>query len=922
MTATLRIARVNALPSVLSRNTLFLVDTANPTVFDFHLTSLDGQSVERGFSASDVNLILDALKTAPNGLATLDANGLIPSTQLPSYIDDVIEASNLAAFPQTGNTGKIYVTLDTNKTYRWGGSAYIEISSLNGVADSAVKLATARTINGVNFDGTSSIVINAVDSTARIAISEKGIASGVATLDVDGKLTFSQLPTLTKSVVGLGNVDNTSDAAKPVSVAQTTAIANAQSAAQAASAPIAHVGSGGSAHSNVVAAGASGFMSGADKTKLDAISGSNTGDETGTTIRSKLGVTTLSGSNTGDQTTITGNAGTATKLATARAINGVSFDGSVGITINAVDSTARVASSEKAVANGVATLDSSAKLIASQIPTLTKTMVGLDQVDNTSDANKPVSTLTQTAITNGLATKVSTSLLGAVNGVATLDGSGLIPSSQLPGFVDDVIEASNFAALPATGATGKIYVTIDTNKTYRWSGSAYIEISSLNGTADAAVKLITARTINGVSFDGTANITVNAVDSTTRIASTEKGAANGVATLDVNGKITASQVTAITKADIGLGNVDNTSDASKPVSSAQATAIGNAQSAAQAASTPIAHVGSGGSVHALVTTSTPGFMSDSDKVKLNGMSGSNTGDETGASIRTKLGVTTLSGSNTGDQVNITGNAGTAGQLQTVRTINGVNFDGSANITINAVDSTARIASSEKGAANGVATLDANGKLTFIQIPNFTKADLGLGNVDNTSDVNKPVSTATQTALNAKISTSTIGAPNGTPSLDNNGKLTFSQLPTRILVATVGAFNGTSIIPADNSTPTSTEGTQLLSQALTPENTTSGLHISGNLMLDCGTSNRNLVIACFRGTTCIGTMVINFVSSGRPMIATYDFYDPNFGAIGTSTYSIRFGTATAATWYVNRLASQILNGNMSLNRPVRFEEINI
>ena len=67
---------------------------------------------------------------------------------------------------------------------------------------------------------------------------------------------------------------------------------------------------------------------------------------------------------------------------------------------------------------------------------------------------------------------------GTANGYASLDGSGLVPSTQLPSYVDDVLEYANLAGFPATGATGKIYVAIDTNKTYRWSGSAYIYITS------------------------------------------------------------------------------------------------------------------------------------------------------------------------------------------------------------------------------------------------------------------------------------------------------------------------------------------------------------------------------------------------------------------------------------------------------------
>jgi hypothetical protein len=67
-------------------------------------------------------------KGQPDGYASLDNNGKVPASQLPSYVDDVLEYANLAAFPGTGETGKIYVALDTNKTYRWSGSIYIEIS--------------------------------------------------------------------------------------------------------------------------------------------------------------------------------------------------------------------------------------------------------------------------------------------------------------------------------------------------------------------------------------------------------------------------------------------------------------------------------------------------------------------------------------------------------------------------------------------------------------------------------------------------------------------------------------------------------------------------------------------------------------------------------------------------------------------------
>lgn len=104
---------------------------------------------------------------------------------------------------------------------------------------------------------------------------------------------------------------------------------------------------------------------------------------------------------------------------------------------------------------------------------------------------------------------------GTVNGVATLDDTGKVPATQLPSYVDDVVEYTDLASFPATGEAGKIYVATNAGLIYRWTGSTYVEISSA-GTADVALKLQTARTIalsGGVSgsaaFDGSQNITIN-----------------------------------------------------------------------------------------------------------------------------------------------------------------------------------------------------------------------------------------------------------------------------------------------------------------------------------------------------------------------------------------------------------------------------
>ena len=137
------------------------------------------QSLDLKANTTDVNQSL-ALKADLIG-------GLIPASQLPSYVDDVLEYENVAAFPATGETGKIYVETTGNTTYRWSGTGYIkitsgEVSSVAGKAGvvtltksdvglpnvddtadssksvaSATKLTTARLINGIAFDGTGDI---------------------------------------------------------------------------------------------------------------------------------------------------------------------------------------------------------------------------------------------------------------------------------------------------------------------------------------------------------------------------------------------------------------------------------------------------------------------------------------------------------------------------------------------------------------------------------------------------------------------------------------------------------------------------------------------------------------------------------------------------------------------------------------------
>jgi hypothetical protein len=347
-------------------------------------------------------------------------------------------------------------------------------------AGSAVKLETARLINGVAFDGTANITINAVDSTARIAVSEKGVANGVATLDSSALVPVTQIPSRFDNVVEAASVAGFPAVGSSLKIYIDTTN-NVIYRWDGVDLQYESIGGGGGSLPD------SGITPGEYPVATYNIKGQATSGRAlvaadipnlpGSKITSALSVDT------------SGNAGTATKLATARTINGVAFDGTANITINAEDSVARIAASEK----------------------------------------------------------------GAANGVATLDSGGKIPAGQLPSFVDDIVEAANYASLPVTGEVSKIYVTLDDNMTYRWGGSAYVAIPGGVGTSDSAMKLAVPRSISitgdgawSVNFDGSANVTANLVLATVN----SSPQANTFRKWTVNGKGLVTDSSAVDAVDI------------------------------------------------------------------------------------------------------------------------------------------------------------------------------------------------------------------------------------------------------------------------------------------------------------------------------------------------------------------------------------
>lgn len=181
---------------------------------------------------------------------------------------------------------------------------------------------------------------------------------------------------------------------------------------------------------------------------------------------------------------------------------------------------------------------------------ITKAEIGLanvPDVDATQRSNhsgvQPSSTISDfsTAVDSRISTQK-----GAANGIAPLNASSKIDASYLPSFVDDVLEFANLAAFPVTGDAGVLYVALDTNRVYRWSGSVYVEVSSGPSNSDAVP------------------------EGSTNLYFTNGRASAAAPVQSVAGRTGA---VTLTKSDVGLGNVDNTSDLNKPISTATQTAL-------------------------------------------------------------------------------------------------------------------------------------------------------------------------------------------------------------------------------------------------------------------------------------------------------------------------------------------------------------
>ena len=135
--------------------------------------------------------ITDAVKSSDLGstVATL-VDGKIPSTQLPSYVDEILEFPTSANFPTLGSSGFIYIDASTHASYRWSGTAYINVGQAGGstTVNFVDVLGKPTTLDGYGIlDGVNSVLI--------------GADNGLATLGPNGKLTTSQMPAAVDQII-------------------------------------------------------------------------------------------------------------------------------------------------------------------------------------------------------------------------------------------------------------------------------------------------------------------------------------------------------------------------------------------------------------------------------------------------------------------------------------------------------------------------------------------------------------------------------------------------------------------------------------------------------------------------------------------------------------------------------------------------
>ena len=357
-------------------------------IFDEELNKYQSEiNTQLGISDDSLHKELTNFKNTKgkaNGLASLDDSGKVPSTQLPSYVDDVLEFTQLDQLPKPGESGKIYVVTSTNLQYRWSGSDYVEISKSLALGETSSTAypgdkgkATTDVVNSLSDNLVNDVLVsqsdkNSVSLTIK-SITKNPVKKNKELLLVDGEpiLLTDNTPILLADNVNDGLYDQADD--KLITINQASSFT-------------------------------AGVMSASDKTKLDGLKAQAEIDTSISNVQNNLNAH-----------------------------------------INNRTNPHRV----------------------------TKEQIGLDQVDNTSDANKPISNATQTALNGKFSATDGNALKQRVDNIPELvatditvdsDNDSVNISLDMTSIVDGTLSGTTININSATASKAGILVPTDKSK--------------------------------------------------------------------------------------------------------------------------------------------------------------------------------------------------------------------------------------------------------------------------------------------------------------------------------------------------------------------------------------------------------------------------------------------------------------------------
>lgn len=408
-----------------------------------------------------------ANKNAANGYAGLDSSGLVPSSILPSYVDDVLEYANLASFPGTGATGKIYVAVDTNKTYRWSGSAYIEISASPGSTDSVTEGST-------NLYFTNARARAAVSATGSLSYnSSTGVFSytqptNVSTFTNDsGYITSSALsPYLTSATAASTYAPLTGTGTSGTwGISVTGTAANITATSNSTLTTLSALSLPGSQVSGNISGNA------ANVTGTVAIANGGTGATTAANALTSLGAYPSS-----NPSGYTSNTGTVTSVGGTGTVSGLTLSGTVttsgnltlGGTLSVTPSNfaSQTANTFLAAPNGAAGTPTFRALVAADVPTLNQNTTGTAANVTGTVAVANGGTGSTTLAANNVLLGNGTSALqvvapGTSGNVLTSNGTTWVSSAPSGGGGSSITAGDSSVAVTDTGTNGTIKFTTD-----------------------------------------------------------------------------------------------------------------------------------------------------------------------------------------------------------------------------------------------------------------------------------------------------------------------------------------------------------------------------------------------------------------------------------------------------------------------------